>query len=156
MGTFRRGAALALIVGALALSAAAAHGLTLPWARRGDAPPAARHFTFPYAAHVDVRSGNYAAQQFVEKQLPAGLSMAEAVARARSARASCHDHGSEVICQYSIGEAPDMAPLGEEIWTLTLTPGPDGKLATAAIDRRHAGLPGEEGDRAVFHWRLGE
>ena len=36
-----------------------------------------------------------------------------------------------------------MAPLGEEIWTLTLTPGPDGKLAAATIDRRHAGLGGE-------------
>ena len=61
-----------------------------------------------------------------------------------------------MVCRYSITDAPDMAPLGEEIWTLTLTPGPDGKLAAAALDRRHLGLPGEEGDRAVFHWRMGE
>jgi hypothetical protein len=152
-----------LTIGAQALPAAAAHGLTFPWARHGDDAPRAAdaprdpsRFTFPYAAHVDARSGNVAAKEFVEKQLPAGLPMSEAIARARAAHSACHDAGGEVVCRYSIGDAPDMAPLGEEIWTLTLTPGPDGKLAAAAIDRRHAGLPGEEGDRAVFHWRMGE
>ncbi len=165
MTNLRGGAALALAIGALALPAAAAHGFTFPWAAHDDAPRADAprdpgRFTFPYAAHVDIRSGNEAAQQFVEKQLPPGLPMSEAIARARAARSACHEDarlgGGEVICRYWIGEAPDMAPLGEEIWTLTLTPGPDGKLAAAAIDRRHAGVPGEAGDRAVFHWRLGE
>ena len=166
MTNLRGGAVLALVIAALALPAAAAHGFTFPWAAHDDAPRAdaprtdaprdPSRFTFPYAAHVDIRSGNEAARQFVEKELPAGLPMSEAIARARAARSACHDTGWEVVCRYFIGEAPDMAPLGEEIWTLTLTPGPDGKLAAAAIDRRHAGLPGEAGDRAVFHWQLGE
>jgi hypothetical protein len=161
MTTLRGGAGLALVLGVLALPAAAAHGFTFPWAAHDDAPHAdaprdPSRFTFPYAAHVDIRSGNEAVRQFIEKQLPAGLPMSEAIARARAAHSACHDAGGDVVCRYWIADAPDMAPLGEEIWTLTLTPGPDGKLATAAIDRRHAGLPGEEGDRAVFHWRLGE
>jgi hypothetical protein len=162
MTKIERGAALALVLAALTLPTAAAHGFTFPWARHGDdAPPAdaprdPSRFTFPYAAHVDIRSGDEAARLFVEKELPAGLPMSEAISRARAAHSACHDTGSDVVCRYWIGDAPDMAPLGEEIWTLTLTPGPDGKLATAAIDRRHAGLPGEEGDRAVFHWQLGE
>jgi hypothetical protein len=150
MANFRGRAALALLVGALA--PVAAHGLTLVWP--GHA--AAHRFTFPWAAHVDERSGNYAVQQFVEKELPAGLPMAEAVAKARAAQSSCHDRPGAVICRYTITDASDMAPLGQEIWTLTLTPGPDGKLATATIDRTRAGLPGEGGDRAVFHWRVGE
>ena len=162
MKTLRGRAGLALVLGVLALPAAAAHAFTFPWAAHDDAPrsggppPTPAASPSPYAAHVDMRSGDYAAQQFVEKQLPAGLPMAEAIARARAAHSACHDVGGDVVCRYSITDAPDMAPLGEEIWTLTLTPGPDGKLASAAIDRRHAGLPGEEGDRAVFHWRLGE
>ena len=166
MKTLRGGAALALVLGALVLPAAAAHGFTFPWAAHDDAPrsnaPGAdaprdpSRFTFPYAAHVDIRSGDELARQFVEKELPAGLPMSEAIARARAARSACHDVGGAVVCRYWIGDAPDMAPLGEEIWTLTLTPGPDGKLAAAAIDRTRAGLPGEAGSRAVFHWRLGE
>jgi hypothetical protein len=155
MANFRWRAALALIAGVLA--PVAAHGLTLSWPG-GHA--AAHRFTFPWAAHVDERSGNYAVQQFVEKELTPGLPMAEAVAKARAAESSCHGDarrgGGVVTCRYEIGDANDMAPLGQEIWTLTLTPGPDGKLATAAIDRTRAGLGGEEGDRAVFHWRVGE
>jgi hypothetical protein len=156
MANVKQGAALALAIGAVMLPAAAAHSLTFSWGHSSDAPRDPSRFTFPYAAHVDVRSGNYAAQQFVEKELPAGLPMSEAIARARAARSACHDVGHDVVCRYSIGEAPDMAPLGQEIWTLTLTPGPDGKLKTAAIDRSHAGIPGEAGTRAVFHWRLGD
>jgi hypothetical protein len=154
MANFRERAALALIAGVLA--PVAAHGLTFGWPGH-----AAQHrFTFPWAAHVDERSGNYAVQQFVEKELPAGLPMAEAVAKARAARSSCHGEarqgGGVVTCRYTITDASDMAPLGQEIWTLTLTPGLDGKLAAATIDRTRAGLGGEGGERAVFHWRLGE
>lgn len=120
------------------------------------AQPDPSRFTFPWAAHVDARTGNWAAREFVEKELPAGLPMAEAVARARAARASCRDRGGEVVCRYEISDAGGEAALGEEIWTLTLTPGPGGKLANAAIDRSRAGIPGELGTRAVFHWELGD
>lgn len=135
-------AALALALGALTATAALARDPS--------------RFTFPWAAHVDARSGNEAARQFVEKRLPAGLPMDEAVARVRAARAACKDRGGDVVCRYTISAASDEASLGQEIWTLTLTPGPAGKLATAAIDRRRAGLPGQLGSRAVFHWQFGE
>jgi hypothetical protein len=157
MANLRGGAALALMVAALAPAALPmqAHGLTLSWGG-GHAEP--RRFTFPWASHVDVRSGDYAAQQFVEKELTAGLPMAEAVAKARAARSRCRGDGDggEVVCRYSIGQASDEASLGEEIWTLTLTPGPDGKLKTASIDRRRSGIPGVMSERAVFHWQLGQ
>ena len=153
MANFRGGAGLALIAGALALATHAA-ALSFSWGGR----PEPHRFTFPYAAHVDIHTGDYAARQFVEKELPPGLPMAEAVAKARAARSSCHDtgRGGDVICRYSISQASNEASLGEEIWTLTLTPGPDGKLKTAAIDRRRAGIPGVLGERAVFHWQLGQ
>lgn len=155
---FRAAAAAAVALLAAGLGAQA-DAFTFTWGghedARADAPPAERRFTFPWAAHVDMRSGDYAAQQFVQHQLPAGLPMHEAVARARAAHSSCNDLGSIVICRYSISSAADEASLGEELWTLTLTRGPDGKLATAAIDRARIGIPGDLGTRAVFHWELG-
>ena len=169
MADCRREGLRAAAVAAAALMTAAlttttfgpqAHAFTFTWGGHSDAqadgPPPERRFTFPWAAHVDMRSGDYAAQQFVQHQLPAGLPMHEAVARARAARSSCNDLGSVVICRYSISSATDQAALGEEVWTLTLTPGPDGKLATAAIDRSRVGIPGDLGTRAVFHWELGQ
>jgi hypothetical protein len=168
MADLKRGGFAALALGATALTTlslgGAAKGFTLPRFGHGaapvEAPAAERHFTFPWAAHVDARTGNYAAKQFVEKRLTAGLPMDEAVARVRAAHASCHDDqrhgGGAVVCRYMIGSAGDMASLGEEIWTVTLTPGPDGKLAAAALDRSRAGIPGEAGDRAVFHWQVGD
>ena len=132
---------------------------TATLAGAASAQPDPYRFTFPWAAHVDNLTGNYAARQFAEKRLPAGLAMSEAVERVRAARASCHGGYSRsdgVVCRYMIGSGADMAPLGQEIWTVTLTPGPHGKLQTVAVDRSRAGIPGEGGTRAVFHWRLGD
>jgi hypothetical protein len=164
MTDLRRGAIGALALGAAALISvglgAEAHAFTFTWAGHGeahaDAPAAERRFTFPWASHVDVHSADYAAQQFVQKQLPPGLPMAQAVSRAREARSSCRDAGAAVICRYEISAASDGASLGQEVWILTLTPGPDGKLATAAVERRRSGLGGDLGARAVFHFEFGQ
>lgn len=148
MAGLQGGFSVALGLGVATLAAGAAFALPDP-----------SRFTFPYAAHVDPVTGNYAAKQFVEKRLTPGLPMSEAEARVRAARAACHGgygHGDDVVCRYTIGSGADMASLGQEIWTVTLTPGPDGKLQTAALDRSRAGLGGEAGTRAVFHWRFGD
>jgi hypothetical protein len=143
---------------------AEAHAFSFSWAgihdSPADAPPAERRFTFPWASHVDPMNGNFAAKQFVQKRLTPGLPMSEAIARVRAARAACPDDyrhgGGTVVCRYMIGSGGDMASLGQEIWTVTLTPGADGKLDKAAIDRSRVGLPGELGTRAVFHFQFGD
>ncbi|HWF77679.1 MAG TPA: hypothetical protein VN694_10950 [Caulobacteraceae bacterium] len=173
MADLKRGATRAPAVRALAMGAAAlmtvalgaeAQAFSFSWAGHhdapADAPPPERRFTFPWASHVDPMNGNFAARQFVQKRLTPGLPMSEAVERVRAAHASCrggyHRGGGAVVCRYTISSASDMASLGQEIWTVTLTPGPDGKLAGAAVDRSRAGIPGELGSRAVFHWEFGD
>ena len=140
-----------------------AHAFTFEWVghhdAHADASPAERRFSFPWAAHVDIMNGDYAAKQFVQNRLPAGLPMAEAVARAEAARSNCgrwRVTSGPIVCRYEISAATDGAALGQEVWTLTLTPGPDGKLASAAVDRTRVGIPGDLGARAIFHFEFGD
>ena len=178
MAGMKRGSMPALSWRRLAVAAAAlitvaagasAHAFSFSWAGVHDAPADTpypeRRFTFPWAAHVDPMNGNFAAKQFVQKRLTPGLPMSEAIERVRAAHAACHDDyrrgdyrhgGGAVVCLYMISSAGDQASLGQEIWTVTLTPGPDGKLEKAAIDRSRAGIPGELGSRAVFHFQFGD
>jgi hypothetical protein len=141
-----RGAALALSLGAAVLVAGSAQALPEP-----------SRFTFPSASRVSPQEGFAAAKAFVEKRLPRGLPMDEAVARAEAAKSSCGDWqimSGDIVCRYSIGAATDQPSVGYDEWLLTLIHGKDGKLASVAIVRS-LGSPGEPA-RVVFHWRSGE
>ncbi len=101
-------------------------------------------FTFPRAESLSYDMGLPYAQAFVAHDLPPGLPMDEAVARVKRAVMACRpptEDGS-VRCRYLTTVGREFGSLGEDVWDLTLTPGPDGRLRSASLTRNHVGLPG--------------
>jgi hypothetical protein len=93
------------------------------------------------------------AEDFVAARLPAGLPMADAVARARNADARCRSGAGPdepVTCTYEIASGAGGADLGEEVWVLSLTPDGKGALASAAVDRKRVGVPGDLDTKPTF------
>src|ERR1700723_2219735 len=85
----------------------------------------ARKFTFPDAEFMGAPDGMRAARAFVAEALPQGLPMREAVARMTRAGTACHaasDGSGAVRCRYFITARPEYGDLGEDIWTVRLTP----------------------------------
>ena len=125
------GASLALaVVAAVAVAGpAGAHGV--------------RRFTFSDAAYMDGEAGMRAARAFVAEALPRGLPMREAVARVTRADMACRadrEGGGAVRCRYFVTSRPEFGDLGEDIWTVRLTPGSDGLLQDATLGYTHGGL----------------
>jgi hypothetical protein len=108
------------------------------------APP--DHFTFQDAEfHPNQREGFEAAKAFVASELPQGIPMSEAIAKVEGARAACDTPtapSAVVQCEYSILARPAEGGLGENVWTVRLTPGPGDKLQSAYVERSHMGMPG--------------
>jgi hypothetical protein len=99
-------------------------------------------FTFAGAEYMGV-GGLAAARAFVADALPPGLPMSRAIRRARSADAACRtENDGAFLCRYYTVVRPEAGDLGEDYWFLRLTPGPDGRLATADVWRRRIGMSG--------------
>jgi hypothetical protein len=103
----------------------------------------ARKFTFTDAEFMRAADGMRAARAFVAEALPPGLSMREAVARMTRAGTACHaasDGGGAVRCSYFITVRPEYGDMGEDVWTVRLTPGAGGLLQDATLRRSRVGL----------------
>jgi len=110
-------------------------------------------FSFPSAEFMPGDDGMRAAQSFMRDQLPPGLPMSVAIARAERAQVSCHIptiRDAAVTCEYFILARPVGGDLGENIWTVKLFPEPDGTLADATVSRTRAGMLGYPTMSAYF------
>jgi hypothetical protein len=104
---------------------------------------AARNFTFTDAEFMRAADGMHAARAFVAEALPPGLPMREAVARMTRAGTACDaasDGSGAVRCRYYITVRPEYGDLGEDVWTVRLTPGAGGVLQDATLRRSRVGL----------------
>jgi hypothetical protein len=115
---------------------------------------AASAFTFTDAEFMPANNGIEAAHSFIADQLTRGLPMALAIARVEKAQASCHAAagGAEmVICEHYTLDRPVGGDLGENVWTVHLTPGPNGLLDDATVSRSRVGMPGYMDTAASSH-----
>jgi hypothetical protein len=104
-----------------------------------------QNFTFRDAEFAIGDEGVRAARSFVASQLTPGLEMNTATARVEHAGASCKAPSSAqatVNCEYFTLARPAGGDLGENVWTVKLMPGPDGKLQRAIVERSRVGMPG--------------
>jgi hypothetical protein len=69
--------------------------------------------------------------------------MREAVARVTHAVSNCAPSAGSGTweCRYSILVRPEGGDLGEDLWALRLTPGPDGTLHSVSLRRWKVGMP---------------
>jgi hypothetical protein len=119
--------------------------LCLAAALASPAASEARRFTFAQAEFLPSAMGMARAQDFLAESLPPGLQMHEAIKRLREADMSCRAEGgpgAPVSCEYWQGVRPEGGDQGEDVWTVHLTPGPDGALQATSIDRSHIGMEG--------------
>jgi hypothetical protein len=104
-----------------------------------------QNFTFPNAEFKPGDEGVQAARSFMATQLIPGLAMNAAEARVENAGAKCRASSSAqntITCEYFILARPAGGDLGENIWSVTLTPGSDGMLQSANLNISRVGMPG--------------
>jgi hypothetical protein len=105
-----------------------------------------QNFTFQNAEFAPGEQGAQAAKSFVATQLTRGLAMNAAVAKVENAGAKCKAPSSAqnaITCVYSILARPTGGDLGENIWSVTLTPGSSGTLQSADLEISRVGMPGD-------------
>lgn len=121
-------------------------------------PANAEAFTFPNAEFMqDQTAGMRAAYSFVARALPPGISMSAAIGAVERAEAGCHipaDTTRPVTCEYSILARPEGGDMGENVWTVQLFPGSDGRLQNATVVRSRVGMPGDLAATPAFHWPM--
>jgi hypothetical protein len=96
-----------------------------------------RTFTFADAEYPSASNGVQSAQAFIHNALPVGLSMDEAASRVEHADAQCSASpaGGAVNCSFSATSRPHDGYIGEDVWTVQLTPGANGDLQQATLTR---------------------
>ena len=107
----------------------------------GAAAQDQRPFTFSQAEYMST-GGMAAARAFVAENLPAGIPMRKAIARAERADTSCKPVADGVDCEYFILVRPVGGDLGEDVWAVHLHPGPEGLLRAADVHRYRVGMNG--------------
>jgi hypothetical protein len=100
-----------------------------------------RRFTFSQAEYMSM-GGMRAASAFVAEDLPAGIPMREAIARAERADTACKPVADGVDCEYFIMVRPAGGDLGEDVWAVHLRPDPAGLLQAADVHRYRVGMSG--------------
>jgi hypothetical protein len=101
----------------------------------GLQPAAGERFSFrtnEFRLEGDARA---AAAAFVERAFPPGLPMTEARARAQAAEMTCRPAKADagLACVYSVPVHAPGGVIGENTWTLRLTPDGSGRLAAADL-----------------------
>jgi hypothetical protein len=102
----------------------------------------ARAFSFPDVAYYSPADAAQAADAFIQRELPAGISLLSAEEKLRAVNMGCADgagQGSEV-CRFYTLEGGDGGTLGEVWWRMHLEVGPDGRLAGAHFEQSRIGM----------------
>jgi methyl coenzyme M reductase alpha subunit len=123
-----------------------AAGSALAVVAGGAAAQDQHRFTFSQAEYMSM-GGMRAARAFVAENLPAGIPMRKAIARAERADTSCKPVADGVDCEYFIMVRPAGGDLGEDVWAVHLHPGPEGLLQAADVHRYRVGMNGYLGGR---------
>jgi hypothetical protein len=113
-------------------------------AQPSSAQPA---FSFRQAEFMNSEEAMRSATAFVADELPAGLSMPDAVARLSRADMHCRAESSsgETACSFAMMAGADGGTLGEDTWTVRLRCDPQDKLMAARMEHERTGFAPEEG-----------
>ena len=108
------------------------------------AQPSAAHpaFTFMQAQFMDPDEAMQSATAFVADELPAGLSMPDAVARLSRVDMHCGAESSsgETACSSSMIVRSNGGTLGDDTWTVRLRCDHQGKLTAARLGHARTGF----------------
>jgi hypothetical protein len=119
-----------------------AAGLCVATAFAAQASAAQPAFTFRQAEFMHHDDAMNSATAFVAGELPAGLSMPDAVARLSRADMDCGPASSSgtTACSFGMIAGRDGGTLGDDTWTVRLRSDGQGKLVAARLDHERTGF----------------
>jgi hypothetical protein len=94
-----------------------------------------KQFSFRENEYTEAAGRLGAAEDFVARQLPAGVPLQVALQRAKAADLDCGQQASGArVCRFSMVEGADGEDLGDSVWTVRLTPDAAGDLKSATVE----------------------